>query len=43
MKFTLSVRSFQVPDDALHVGLAAQLSFGAHFLRDARHLRGEAS
>ena len=41
MKFTLSVRSFQMPDDALHVGLAAQLSFGADLLGDAGHLGGE--
>ena len=41
MKFTLSVRSFQVPRDALHLGLAAELPFGADFLRDARDLRGE--
>ena len=39
--FTLSVRSFQVPDTPLHVGLAAELAFGADFLRDAGHLRGE--
>ena len=29
MKLTLSVRSFQVPVTPLHVGLAAQLAFGA--------------
>ena len=28
---------------ALDVGLAAELAFGADFLRDARHLGGEAS
>ena len=27
--------------DAAHVGLAAELSFGADFLRDARHFRRE--
>ena len=27
--------------DALHVGLAAELSFGTDFLRDARHFGGE--
>ena len=37
MKFTLSVRSFQVPDDALHLGLAAQLAFGADLRGDAGH------
>ena len=31
MKFTLSVRSFQVPDDARDLGLAAELAFGADF------------
>ena len=41
MKLTLSVRSFQVPGDALHVGLAAQLALGADLARDARHLRRE--
>ena len=29
MKLTLSVRSFHVPDDALDLGLAAELAFGA--------------
>ena len=28
--------------DARHRGLAAELAFGAHFARDARHFRGEA-
>ena len=41
MKFTLSVRSFQVPATPLHVGLAAQLAFGAHFAGHAGHFRGE--
>ena len=27
--------------DAVHVGLAAELAFGADFARDARHFRGE--
>ncbi len=27
--------------DARHVGLAAQLAFGAHFARHARHFSGE--
>ena len=37
IEFTLSVRSFQVPADALHLGLAAELAFGAHFARHAGH------
>ena len=41
MPFTLSVRSFHVPDDALDLGLAAELALGAHLARDARHLVGE--
>ncbi len=41
IKFTLSVRSFQVPATPLHLGLAAELAFGAHFARHARHFRGE--
>ena len=41
MKFTLSVRSFQVPATPLHLRLAAEFSFGAHFARHARHFRGE--
>ena len=36
MTFTLSVRSFQVPATPLHVGLAAELSFGADLLRATR-------
>ena len=35
MKLTLSVRSFQVPADAAHFGLAAELAFGADFARHA--------
>ena len=41
MMLTLSVRSFHVPDDALHLGLPAELALGADFLRDARDLGGE--
>ena len=41
MKFTLSVRSFHVPANTAHVGLAAEFSFGADFARHARHFRGE--
>ena len=37
MKFTLSVRSFQVPPTPVHLGLAAELAFGADFARHARH------
>ena len=43
MEFTLSVRSFHTPDTPCHLGLAAQLSFGAHFARHARHFGGERS
>ena len=39
MKLTLSVRSFQVPRDAVHLGLAAELAFGADLARDAGDLR----
>ena len=42
MEFTLSVRSFQVPRDAWHVGLAAELAFGADLARHARHFGREA-
>ena len=41
MEFTLSVRSFQVPADARHLRLAAELAVGADFAGDARHLGGE--
>ena len=41
IEFTESVRSFQVPADALHLGLAAELSFGADLAGDARDLGGE--
>ena len=30
-----------MPGDARHLGLAAELAFGAHLLGDPRHLRGE--
>ena len=30
MKFTLSVRSFHVPATPSHLGLTAELAFGAH-------------
>ena len=43
MKLTLSVRSFQMPETPLHVGLAAELALGADLLRDAGDLGGEAS
>ena len=32
---------FPRPGDSLHLGLAAQLAFGAHFTRHARHFRRE--
>ena len=38
---TLSVRSFQTPPTPLHLGLAAELAFGADLLGDAGHLAGE--
>ena len=38
IELTLSVRSFHVPADAGHLGLAAELAFGADLARDARHL-----
>ena len=41
MALTESVRSFQVPADAGHDGLAAQPAFGADLARHARHFRGE--
>ena len=41
MKLTLSVRSFHVPDDALHLGLAAELALGADLAGDAGDLGGE--
>ena len=41
MKLTLSVRSFHVRD-ARHLGLSAQLSFGADFARHAGDFASEA-
>ena len=41
MKFTLSVRSFQVPATPSHVGLPAELAFGADFAGHAGHFGGE--
>ena len=41
MKLTVSVRSFQVPATPLHLGLAAQLAFGAHLAGHAGHFGGE--
>ena len=41
--FTLSVRSFQVPDNALHIGLATQFSFGTDFACHARYFRARTS
>ena len=38
---TLSVRSFQVPLNAAHFGLAAQFAFGTHFARHAGDFGGE--
>ena len=41
IELTLSVRSFQVPADALDLGLAAELAFGADLAGDAGHFGGE--
>ena len=41
MKFTLSVRSRQVPATPVHLGLAAELALGADLARDAGDLVGE--
>ena len=41
MKLTLSVRSFQVPADAGHLRLAAELAFGADFAGHAGDFAGE--
>ena len=41
MKFTLSVRSFQVPATPFTCGLAAELAFGAHLAGHAGHFGGE--
>ena len=43
IELTLSVRSFHVPADAGHLGLAAELAFGADLARHARHFGGERS
>ena len=41
MQLTLSVRSFQVPRHAAHLGLAAELALGADLAGDAGDLVGE--
>ena len=41
IELTLSVRSFHVPATPLHVGLPAELAFGADFAGDAGHFGGE--
>ena len=41
IEFTLSVRSFHVPATPCTSRLAAQLAFGAHLARHARHFRRE--
>ena len=41
IELTLSVRSFHVPATPLHVGLAAELAFGADLAGDARDFGGE--
>ena len=41
MVFTESVRSRQVPETPLHIGLAAELAFGADFAGDAGDFVGE--
>ena len=41
IRFTLSVSSFQTPEHAAHLGLAAELALDADVARDARHLVGE--
>ena len=40
-RLTLSVRSFQVPETPLHVGLRAELALGADLARDAGDLGRE--
>jgi hypothetical protein len=42
IRFTLSVRSFQVPPTPGHLRLAAELAFGADLPRHAGHLGREA-
>ena len=41
MELTESVKILPGAGDAVHIRLAAQLAFGAHFARHARHFRGE--
>ena len=41
IEFTESVRSFQVPADAAHLGLAAELALGADLAGDPGDLGGE--
>ena len=41
IELTLSVRSFQVPRDARHLRLSAELAFGPDLARHARHFRRE--
>ena len=41
MKFTLSVRSFQVPATPFTFGLSAELAFRPHFAGHACHFGGE--
>ena len=43
IRFTLSVRSSQVPATPSHLRLAAELAFGADFAGHARHFGGERS
>ena len=37
MKFTLSVKSFHVPETPRTFGLTTQFSFGTHFTRHTRY------
>ncbi len=41
MRFTESVKSFQVPATPFHVSLSAEFSFGSHFTGHASHFRSE--
>ena len=41
IEFTLSVRSRQVPETPLHLGLAAELALGTHLAGHPGHLVGE--
>jgi hypothetical protein len=43
MRFTFSVKSFQVPATPLTFRLTAEFAFGADLARDARHFRGESA